>query len=299
MPDAPSQRVRLSTSSWKPLLDAAQTRALAAELEAGKVLELPMLAFPLKRQRERSFLDIRWSDVKAKNISYDPIGAVLRGACGQPGELAELKQLVARFHDSAIGLIQRLLPNYAAALRPAQASLRLWPVAGRKVSWRKDDSRLHVDAFPSRPNRGERILRVFTNVNPGNEARVWRIGEPFPDLARRFLPEIARPLPGSAAILAALHITKSRRSEYDHTMLALHDRMKADLAYQRDAPQETIHFAPGTTWICFSDQTSHAAMSGQFMLEQTLNLPVEALYDPDSSPLRILERLRGRRLVAD
>ena len=45
------------------------------------------------------------------------------------------------------------------------------------------------------------------------------------------------------------------------------------------------YFAPGTTWLCFSDQVMHAAVSGQFMLEQTIHLPVAALYDPARSPL--------------
>jgi hypothetical protein len=41
----------------------------------------------------------------------------------------------------------------------------------------------------------------------------------------------------------------------------------------------------------------HAAVSGQHMLEQTIHVPVTALYDPGSSPLAILERLCGRRLL--
>jgi hypothetical protein len=41
----------------------------------------------------------------------------------------------------------------------------------------------------------------------------------------------------------------------------------------------------------------HAAVSGQYMLEQTINLPVSALYDPSRAPLAILERLTGRALV--
>ena len=105
------------------------------------------------------------------------------------------------------------------------------------------------------------------------------------------------PLPGSAAILAALHVTKRKRSAYDHLMLNLHDRAKEDLTYQRDCAQQTVHFAPGTTWLCFSDQLMHAAVSGQYMLEQTINLPVSALYDPSRAPLAILERLTGRVLV--
>jgi hypothetical protein len=38
-------------------------------------------------------------------------------------------------------------------------------------------------------------------------------------------------------------------------------------------------------------------MSGQYMFEQTLHLPVEALYDPSTSPLRVMERLAGRALA--
>jgi hypothetical protein len=58
-----------------------------------------------------------------------------------------------------------------------------------------------------------------------------------------------------------------------------------------------VRFAPGTTWICFSDQVMHAAVSGQYMLEQTINLPLAALYEPAASPLATLERLAGRPLV--
>jgi hypothetical protein len=33
------------------------------------------------------------------------------------------------------------------------------------------------------------------------------------------------------------------------------------------------------------------------MMEQTIHLPVAALYDPQRAPLAILERLTGRRLA--
>jgi len=192
-------------------------------------------------------------------------------------------------------LIESLLPRYRGALRVARTSLRPVQVESRAVSWRKDDSRLHVDAFPSRPNHGERILRVFHN--PGPAPRVWRLGEPFEDLAKHFYPEMTPPLPGASWLLQKLGITKLRRSEYDHRMLQLHDRMKADSNYQRHAEQQRVEFPAGSTWICFSDQTAHAAISGQNLLEQTLHLPVSALYEPMRSPLRVLERLAGHALV--
>ena len=164
-------------------------------------------------------------------------------------------------------------------------------------SWRADDKRLHIDAFVSRPNHGERILRVFTNVNPHSVPRVWRVGEPFEDVARRFLPGAKAYSAWQAGLLKTLHVTKTLRSEYDHLMLQLHDGMKADLDYQRNAPQQTVPFAAGSVWVCFSDQTSHAVMSGQYMLEQTLHLPAARQYDPSASPLAVLERLTGRPLT--
>jgi len=123
------------------------------------------------------------------------------------------------------------------------------------------------------------------------------VGEPFESVAQRFLPR-AKPYRGwQAALLHSLHITKSLRSEYDHLMLQLHDGMKSDLDYQANGTQQTVPFAPGATWVCYSDQAPHAVMSGQYMLEQTLHLPVTAQYDPASSPLAILQRLTGRALV--
>jgi hypothetical protein len=73
--------------------------------------------------------------------------------------------------------------------------------------------------------------------------------------------------------------------------------MKADPDYQANSPQLAVGFPPGATWVCFSDQTPHAAMGGQFMFEQTLHLPVNGLHHPERSPLKVLERLRGRALV--
>ena len=132
----------------------------------------------------------------------------MKGARGAAGDLAELAAMVARFAASAADLVVTLFPRYAPYVQRARTSFRPQPAVGRHVSWRKDDSRLHVDAFPSRPNHGERILRVFSNVSP-DEDRVWRVGEPFEAVARTFLPRIRDPLPGSAAVLAALHVTKS------------------------------------------------------------------------------------------
>lgn len=297
--------VTLDLESFRPQVTAEQQALAVHAIEDGGVLVLPRATFVLTAD-ERRFLTPEWSDGRAKNISVEmpKKGAAafaaprLKGARGAAADLAALTALVTRFAVDAGALVTTLFPRYAPYVQQARTSFRPQPAVGRAVSWRKDDSRLHVDAFPSRPNQGARILRVFTNLNP-IAPRVWRVGEPFETVARTLLPRIRAPLPGSAAVLSALHVTKGRRTHYDHLMLHLHDRAKADIAYQRDCTQQVVHFAPGTTWLCFSDQVMHAAVSGQFMLEQTIHLPVRALYDPQRAPLAILERLTGRRLIPE
>jgi len=291
-----SQIIEVTSADWRGQNLSQPRASLLDAVEQGKVLYFPHLAFAFD-PAERALLDPALADPKRKNISLDPDGGALHGVLGDAATQAAVRALIARYQTSARTLVDGLFPEYDGKLRVAPTSLRLHQVETRETSWRKDDSRLHVDAFPSRPNYGERILRVFANVNPHGVPRVWRVGEPFEDMARRFLPRIKPQMPGSAWLQHLLHITKSPRSEYDHLMLNLHDGMKADLDYQKTCPQQTIGFPPGSVWVCFSDHAAHAVMSGQFMLEQTFFLPVRAMVHPDWAPLGILERLQGRELV--
>ncbi|MEX3526887.1 MAG: Kdo hydroxylase family protein [Burkholderia sp.] len=291
-----SQILEVSSADWHGQQLSMPREQLLAAVETGKVLYFPNLRFAIEGGEE-ALLDPALADPKRKNISLAPNGGAVAGVLGDAVTQSAVRALVARYQQQAASLVDGLFPEYRGRMRVAPTSLRLRQVETRETSWRKDDSRLHVDAFPSRPNYGERILRVFGNVNPAGVPRVWRVGEPFEDVARRFLPGIRPQLPGSAWLLKLLHVTKSKRSAYDHLMLHLHDAMKADLAYQQDCPQQTMPFPPGSVWICFSDQTSHAVMSGQFMMEQTFFLLVDAMARPDCAPFGILERLQQRALV--
>jgi hypothetical protein len=294
--NAPDVLREFPDTAWTAGMPGALTHDVEAVVEQGHVLMFPRLVFEL-RGDERRFLDPKWADGKAKNITLRAGSGELRGAAGTPDEQAALQAMIARYRDHADALVQRLFPHYQGALRFGHTTYRPVAVEGRATSWRKDDTRLHVDAFPSNPTRGVRLLRVFHNLNPHGQPRHWRVGEPFEPFARRFLPRTRRPLPGAAWALHALGITKARRTPYDELMLQLHDGVKADMAYQREAPQLAVDFAPGTTWIVFSDQVLHAAMGGQYMLEQTIYLDVERQQQPDTSPLHMLERLTGRPLL--
>lgn len=262
-------------------------------LENGKVLLLPDGGFALRRE-ERALLNASLL-AGAKNISLSPNGD-LKHTVASGKDRILLQEMMARFAVFAAELVETIAPTYRGKITRGRTSFRPAEIEGRKTSALQDDSRLHVDAFPTTPMQGRRILRVFANVNP-EAARHWHVGEPFEAMAQRFLPKIR---PASAAwhlVLAALRITKQRRTAYDDVMLALHNKVKLDQAYQTTCSKEQVAFAPGMVWLCYTDQVMHAALKGQHALEQTFYLPPGAMVDPDKTPLRVLERLIGRTLI--
>ena len=290
--------VSLPITDWYQPCTAPQQHAALQALEDGGVLLLPHLGFSL-HATERHFLSAT-AVGSSKNISRSPADGRVRGSRADAINAIEaqaLHDMMARYADSSNSLLRHLLAHYAPTVRAGRTSFRPVEIEGRPTSWRKDDTRLHVDSFPSSPTRGDRILRLFTNVHPAGRSRSWRLGESFDVVARRYLPTLHRPWWGSSQALRLLRITKGTRSAYDHTMLQLHDRMKADTAYQATAPQHAQEFAPGSSWLVYTDQVSHAAMAGQHAFEQTFYLPVFGMQEPAKSPLRVLERLLGRALV--
>jgi 3-deoxy-D-manno-oct-2-ulosonic acid (Kdo) hydroxylase len=283
-------------NDWSGAIDAS-TRARAIHaLESGKVLFFPKLRFT-PTEAEREFFSPAIADPKTKNITLDPATGLAHGTSLSGAPKARLEAFMARFAQDARALTLELLPAYAAHLEIARTTFRPVEIEHRSYSPKKDDRLLHVDAFPSRPTGGKRILRVFANVNPNGAPRVWRVGEPFEAFASQFMPRVARPSGAHAFALAALGITKGKRSPYDQLMLELHDAGKLDARYQQSAPQEEIAFPAGSAWICFTDQVLHAALGGQYAFEQTFHLAAAAMSEPALMPKAVLERLAGRALA--
>ncbi len=84
---------------------------------------------------------------------------------------------------------------------------------------------------------------------------------------------------------------------YDRFMLHFYDWLKENAEFQRQTEgKERLEFPPMATWLVFTDGVPHAALSGQFAMEQTFIIPLEALVAPDVAPIRVLERLSGRRM---
>jgi hypothetical protein len=283
----------LAIERWNGPYDGALKARAVSALEQGAVLFFPNLAFSLS-DAEKPFLDARVSDGKAKNISLDHTTGKMQASSLTGEDAKALAAMIERFGSQATQLVHDLLP-YRNVER-ARTSFRPVQVKDRHYSKINDDRLLHVDAFPSRPMRGRRILRFFANVAP-TSARRWHVGEPFEDYAKTFLPKIGPHLPGKSWLYDRLGVTRGRRSLYDELMLSLHDAGKLDSDFQQNSPHQQIEFPPSSCWLVFTDQVLHAALGGEFALEQTFHLEVREMAEPERAPIKVLERLSGKPLA--
>ena len=283
----------LPLTAWTGPFDTETKVRACSALESGAVLFFPKLAFALAGD-EKQFLDAGVSDGKAKNISLNPATGKMQASSLTGAKADQLEAMIERFGRHATGLMEALFP-YRNVER-ARTSFRPVEVKGRHYSKISDDRLLHIDAFPSRPMRGRRILRFFANVAPASQ-RHWHVGEPFEDFARTFLPRVGPHWPGKSWLYDRLGVTHGRRSLYDELMLSLHDAAKLDENFQQNSPHQAISFLPGSCWLVYTDMVLHAALGGEFALEQTFHLDVEELAEPQRAPIRVLERLSGKTLA--
>ena len=208
------------------------------------------------------------------------------------------------YSKTVVDFAASVLSAYAGQWHLDYASFRPQEEAGRKLSRHARNDLLHVDSFPTRPTRGDRIFRVFTNINPA-APRVWRTGETFPELAERFaiasglLERATRRGPGRSvlSLLRSAGFPVQSRPPYDEFMHRFHNFLKDNEGYQDNARAQVVSFPPGSTWMVFTDMVTHAVLSGQFALEQTFLIARHSLTHPEHAPVAILERLAGRTLT--
>lgn len=283
-------------SSWTPHLSADEKQKLMHALEDGIVLYFPSLSFDISEE-EKALFSSNLVEKGRKNISYNLLNHQLKGCAGTLENQKVIEQMMHRFALTSQNFVMDILDSYKDSLEIGRTSFRPVEIKGRQCrSIKKDDTLLHIDSFPSSPTQGKRILRFFANVNPFEIPRVWKVGESYKKVIKRFLPQIKSPLLGYRTFLKRFGITKSYRILYDHYMLHIHDMMKADRHYQEHVEQEIVSFAPFTCWMTFTDQVSHAVLSGQYAFEQSFYLPVDAQLVPDKSPLVYMEKIMQKNL---
>ena len=97
-----------------------------------------------------------------------------------------------------------------------------------------------------------------------------------------------------AALGFGLVAPSLKRSPYDDFMLRFHNYLKENAGFQRKCPKQHWEFPPGSSWMVYTDMVSHAVLSGQFALEQTLIVAKEAMVVPEKSPFGVLSKLASR-----
>ena len=267
-------------------------------LEADEVVAFDTCPFPLPTPEDREFLPRQRVAAGWKNVAWDPGRERLLGLrAPSEADAARVRGLLSRFSEEATRWLAGVLPRHAASWQPDQATLRPLDEADRRLPRSARNDLLHVDAFPGRPSRGRRILRLFVNLHPAHD-RVWVTSMPASDLIARHADRLG--LPGRTRWIDRWRLllpAPPGRTPYDACMLRLHDRLKADRELQETAPRRTWRFAPGSAWLAFTDGVSHAVVSGALAMEHSWFVPLHALAQPDRSPAATLARLAGRPLA--
>jgi hypothetical protein len=291
------------------LSDVQPRQEHCLQLERGNILFFPRTPFALSEDERDVLRGVSLTGGSLhKNIAYRPAADKVTGfdksIAHDPGKLREV---LRAYSQRVLGLLRTLLPRYMEGCRVDFASFRPQEEEGRDLPTKKRNDLLHVDAFPTRPTKGDLILRVFTNINK-TKPRVWLTSDPFESLAQRYamdagLPEIAKqPVAGGfgnmlANVLRGAGMPIADRSAYDRFMLHFHDYLKFNQDYQRDCAKYRFEFPPDSTWMVFTDIVPHAVLSGQHALEQTVIVRRESLAGRQHAPIDILEALCGRPLA--
>jgi 3-deoxy-D-manno-oct-2-ulosonic acid (Kdo) hydroxylase len=310
MPNLPLIEVedyRMPAGWVRPEQQEARARAYCGLLESGQILSFRELPFALPTADREFLLAQEWTELRLhKNVSYRPADDILRGVSGDAKTVERLQGILKNYSAQTIEFLRKFLSPYAKRWIVDFASFRPIEEQGRDLPLHKRNDLLHVDAFPSRPTRGGRILRVFTNLNP-SKPRVWNTTEGFSALAQTHaeaagLREIAEDDGFVTRAVqnwgAKLGFRGMGRTPYDMFMLRFHDYLKENTAFQERCEKIRLEFPPLATWMVFTDGVAHAALSGQYALEQTMLIPPESLVTPEVAPYRILEGIAGRPLVS-
>lgn len=274
-------------------------------LERGEVIAFSTSPFELPAGDDEKFLlDQTLASRAHKNISFDPCTGRSAGFARRSKEQAQrLTELLAKFAERATNWLAGFLPRYAAGWTLDRVSYRPLEEATRRLGWKSRNDLLHVDAFPSRPSNGNRILRLFANVNP-TESRIWATSHPFSELLRRYgaaagLPDAPLPLARQfkSTVLRIFNPYRAERSPYDAFMLRFHDHLKANKIFQEREPKCVWKFPPGSVWLAMTDTCSHSVLSGRYALEHSYFISPDTLALPDESPASLLAKAIGKPVL--
>lgn len=300
-----------SAAGWSAPAEAEPcARHYCERLEEGDILLFSQTPFALPESDRAYLLQARQSQsAHHKNIAYKPSRDRINGLTRGSADEEKMRALMRAYSGNVANFLDRFLLPYAAHRRLDFASFRAIEEEGRDLPQTKRNDLLHVDSFPTRPSNGDRILRVFVNVNP-EQARVWLTGEPFGVTLKnygdsagvgRLRADVRSPWRrlgrGMARTARAAGLPVAARSPYDAFMLGYHHFLKGNAAFQQESRKAKWEFPPGAAWLVYTDLVPHAVLSGRFALEQTFWVARDAMLLPEKAPYRVLEQIAGAPVV--
>lgn len=296
-----SYQVFMPDGTCMNVINELQSATRACEfLEIGGVIYFPTSPFQRSEEDTQFLLSQHQQDASYhKNIAYRPAQNRVTGIKHLTAADSErMRRIMGDYSRQTEALVNDLFSPYKGNYKLDFASYRPIEEKGRKMRLRARNDLLHVDSFPTRAVRGDRILRVFENLNP-DRVRVWNTSDSFEVLAQQF--RNARPNPGDldapprsflpAFLTKALGMKAANGSGYDKWMLDFHNFLKENSHFQQTCRKNIWQFSPGSAWIVYTDMVSHAVLSGQYALEQTFIVDYRKQVLPEKAPINILRRL--------
>lgn len=288
-----------------------QALTWCTQLETGNVLYFPHTPIHIPEE-DRAFLLSQRQDGNGwhKNIAYKPDKDRITGIHPKvtpPAEAERIHKILRNYSQAVTSFLAAFLSPYKQQWSLDYASFRPQEEELRELPLRRRNNLLHTDAFPTRPTKGARILRFFNNIHP-SRTRDWIVATPFPELVRHFVPmqlPPPQPLPRTKRLmLRTLNacgfgelFPGLKRSPYDRFMIHFHNFLKEHEEFQSSHPKLRISFPPGSSWMVYTETVPHAVLTGQYALEQTFLISPQAMIEPKTTPLYVLEQITGTRLT--
>lgn len=295
----------MASSVLIPISTSDASGAIADALARPGVAWLQDQPFPLPSDSDLEFFrDELPKRLDRKNVSLYPNGTV-KGAGAEPAVIERVRRVLAERMQSVTAFLERCAPSVAKGMRPGTTSFRPIEEQGRALSAHASNELIHLDAGAYGATHGDRILRVFTNVNP-SRPRVWTTKGDIHAVLQRYAERVGLSSPMALSqgpfgklysalcrglgSITGLATTAIDTSPYDRAMRRLHNFMKDTPAFQEDpVGHEELSFPPFSSWLVFTDAVSHACIRGQFAFVDTFIIPRENVAAV-TAPWSLLER---------
>ncbi len=270
-------------------------RVWCAQLEAGGILYFPQTPVPISNADVEFLLGQQQTLSRLhKNIAYKPDREKLSGIDEKstgPDNVQQMHEVMRRYSASVDSIpdgISRALPAALAAwiMRVSDRSKKkaaTCPCGGATICCTQTP-------FQPGPHAvGASCASSTTFIRTAPATGLWVshsracVGEFAPAKLATSAPDgpVARAGKqfAQATGIAGL-VPQWKRTPYDEFMMRLHNAMKEDAGFQAGCRARRCRFAPGSSWMVYTETVPHAVLGGQFALEQTFLVDPAAMVTP-------------------